>query len=418
MRRALPLLLAVAAFFIAGAIWINSSRVASHTFEAGSALNTSPEGTSLAYAYLGHRGMVNLLTTSFRGAGVPQNAVIFRFDVDDDDSSIDDDEDPTDKKTALKTPPPLITPAEEEFVRGGGRLVLAGVSSIPTRNVAGKTAAKVFPLWPGVDTLSLPETLGFASRSLPRGMHTLFAANGEAVVARQIIGAGDVIVISVPEMFENQHIAAGHHLALLSALADDAALERRPLAGWTAGGSPARQATTAAEPAAVQPASRRRYEQRPVYFDEYAHGIASDDGALALMTEWRLGPLLILGGIAALFTFWRNARRIGLPDAEERDTRSDAIDLVASLGALYGRSMTNSDAIALYRAALERTVAAQSGLRGDALHKRVSDLTHGLTPPAGVTLAAHAFDRQLNAINDAFRTLERTARGGQHANHR
>jgi len=391
MRRVLPLLLAVAAFFIAGAIWINSSRVASHAFEAGSALNTSLEGTSLAYAYLRHRGMVNLLTTSFRGAVVPPNAVIFRFDTDDDVSPPEDD-DPSDKTTPLKTPPPLITPAEEEFVRGGGRLVIAG-RGVGTRNDAGKTATRVFPIWPSVDTISLPEPLGFAPRSLQRGMHTIFAANGESVVARQIIGAGDVIVISVPEMFENKNLAAGHHLALLTALA--------------------------AEPAPVQPASRRRYEQqRPIYFDEYAHGVASDDGALALMTEWRLGPLLILGGLAALFTFWRNARRIGPPDAEERDTRSDAIDLVASLGALYGRSMTNSDAIALYRAALERTVAAQSGLRGDALHRRVVELTHGVTPGAGEKIAAHAFDRQLNAINDAFRTLERTARGGQHANHR
>ena len=388
MRRALPLLLAVAAFFIAGAIWINSSRVASQAFAPGSALNTSPEGASLAYGYLGRHGMVKMLTTPFRGAAVPKNAVVFRIDTDDDVSAEDDD--PSDKKTPLKTPPPLITPAEEEFVRGGGRLAIAGSGvSIPTRSDAGKTAAKVFPIWPGVDTLSLPESLGFAPHSLPRGMHTIFAANGEAVVAQQTIGAGDVIVISVPEMFENKSLAADHHLALLSALA--------------------------AEPAAVQPASRRRYERRPVYFDEYAHGIASDDGALALMTEWRLGPLLILLGIAALFTFWRNARRVGLPDAEERDTRSDAIDLVASLGALYGRSMSNSDAIALYRAALERTVAAQSGLRGDARHKRVADLTHGLVPGAD---EKHAFDRQLNAINDAFRTLERTARGGQHANHR
>jgi hypothetical protein len=260
VRRALPLLLAVAAFFIAGAIWINSSRVASHAFEAGSALNTSPDGTSLAYAYLGHRGMVNLLTTSFRGAVVPQNAVIFRLDIDNDDSSIDDDDDPSDKKTPLKTPPPLITAAEEEFVRGGGRLVIAGGSaSLPTRNVTGKTATKVFPVWPGVDTLSLPETVGFAARALPRGMHTIFAANSEPVVARQIIGAGDVIAISVPEMFENQNLAAGHHLALLTALVDDDAMERRPLAGWTAGGSLARHATNAAEPAAVQPAGRRRY---------------------------------------------------------------------------------------------------------------------------------------------------------------
>jgi hypothetical protein len=378
MRRALPLLLAIAAFFIASLIWIGGRRVSSYAFAEGSVFNTSPAGKSLAYAYLGRLEMVKMLTTPLRDGAVPANAIVFRVDSYAQDS--DDDDERGDKKT--KAAPFFLARADEEFVRGGGRFVLAGHyfgGSLEMRDDAGKVAAKVFPIWPGIETVSLPESLGLAPRSLPRGMHTIFAGNSEAVVARQTIGAGDVIIVSVPEMFENQHLAADHHLALLTALAGD---------------------------------------HRPIYFDEYAHGIASDDGVLALMTEWRLGPLLILGGIAALLTFWRNARRIGLSDAEERDTRSDAIDLVASLGALYGRSMSNGDAIALYRAALERTVAAQSGLRGDALHKRVADLTHGLTPPAGEKLAAHAFDRQLTTINDAFRTLERTARGGQHANHR
>jgi hypothetical protein len=419
MRRALPLLLAIAAFIIAALLWIGSSRVASHAFAEGSALNTSPAGTSLAYAYLGRRGMARLLTTPMRGGVVPRDSVVFRVDTygarANADNEGDEDEERGDKKT--KTVPFFLAANDEEFVRGGGRLILAGHyfgGSIEMRDDAGKAAAKVFPIWPGIETIALPESLGLAPRSLPRAMHTIFAGNGEAVVARQIIGAGDVIVISVPEMFENKSLAADHHLALLTALVDT---ERRPLAGWTAGGSPAIHAANAAEPAAVQPASRRR-SVRPIYFDEYAHGIASDDGTLALMTEWRLGPLLVLAGIAALFTLWRNARRIGPPDADERDTRSDAIDLVASLGALYARSMSNGDAIALYHAALERTVAAQSGLRGDALHKRVRDLTHGFTPAAGEKLAAHAFDRHLNAINDAFRTLERTARGGHHGNHR
>jgi hypothetical protein len=319
-----------------------------------------------------------MLTTPMRDGAVPSNAVVFRIDSYADDPGEDDER--GDKKA--KAVPFFLQAIDQEFVQGGGRLVLASHyfgGSIEVRDAAGKVAAKVFPIWPGLDTLSLPEGVGLAPRSLPRGMHTIFAANGEAVVARQTIGAGDVIVISVPEMFENQQLAADHHLALLTALADS---------------------------------------RRPVYFDEYTHGITSDDGVLALMTEWRLGPLLILAGIAALFTFWRNARRIGPADADERDTRSDAVDLVASLGALYGRSMTNGDAIALYRAALERTVAAQSGLRGDALHRRVADLTQGVMPTAGEKIAAHVFDRHLQTINDAFRTLERTARGGQHANHR
>jgi hypothetical protein len=376
MRRALPLLLAVAAFFIAALLWIGSKRVASHAFRPGSALNTSSTGTSLAYAYFRRLGQGNLLTTPLRSGAIPGNAVVFRVDASDAED-VDDEDESEDKKT--KVVPFFLAPADEDFVRSGGRLVIANHDfggTIEVRHDAGKVASKVFPIWPGVDSLSLPEPLGLAPRSLPRGMHTIFAGNGEAVVARQTIGAGDVIIVSEAKIFENLHLSADHHLALLFSLAAD---------------------------------------HRPVYFDEYAHGVASDDGVLALMTEWRLGPLLILGGIAALFTFWRNARRVGLPDAEERDTRSDAVDLVASLGALYDRSMSNHDAIALYRAALERTVAAQSGLRGDALHKRVADLTHGLVPGAG---EKHAFAHQLNAINDAFRTLERTAKGGQHANHR
>src|SRR5205823_6658484 len=109
-------------------------------------------------------------------------------------------------------------------------------------------------------------------------------ANGEAIVVQQTIGSGDVFVVSVPELFENQNIAADHHLALLLALTGDG---------------------------------------RAVYFDEAVHGIISDDGALALLTEWRLGPLLVLAGIATLLMFWRRARRIGASDHDDRDTRSE-----------------------------------------------------------------------------------------------
>ena len=76
MRRALPLLLTVAAFFIAALMWVGSNRVSGHAFREGSALNTSPAGTSLAYAYLGRRGVVNMLTTPLRSGAVPNNAVV------------------------------------------------------------------------------------------------------------------------------------------------------------------------------------------------------------------------------------------------------------------------------------------------------------------------------------------------------
>jgi len=397
MRRELPLVLAIAAFLIAALIWIGSTRTGSHVFDRASASNTSPTGLSLAYAYLGRQPgqTVTMLTTPLRSGIIPNNAVVIRVEEHETDQKQvverEDDEGPV-----THTPQSLLTSAEDEFVRGGGRLVLAisgPRGSLAVRGDAGKVAAKVFPIWPGLDTIALPEPRGLAPRSLPIGMHTLFAANGEVIVARQEIGAGDVIVVSVPEMFENRNIASDHHLQLLLAIA--------------------------AEPAAVQPAGRRRYAGRPVYFDEVVHGMAADDGALVILTDWRLGPLLVLLFIAAVLTLWRNSKRVGPAEDEDRDTRSDAIDLVASLGALYARSMSSAESIALYHAALERSVAAQSGLRGDALHKRVAELTHGFAPSPGVApLPAYAFQRQLTVITDAFRTLERSARGGHDANHR
>ncbi len=349
MRRALPLLLAVAAFLAASLLWIGSSRTSGHVFDRDSAANTSPSGLSLAYAYLGRqRGQrVSMLTTPLGSRALPANAVVLRVQEGTSDQKRPEIED-DDRSAPVRES--LLSSSEDEFVRGGGRLVLASGEpggSINVRNDAGKTAARVFPLWTGLDTLSLPEPRGWSPRSLPLGMHTLFAANGEAVVTRQEIGAGDVIAVSVPELFENRNIATGHHLTFLADIAG----------------------------------------RRPVYFDEVVHGMAADDGALSLLTEWRLGPLLVLLLAAALLTLWRSSRRTGPADDEDRDTRSDAIDLVASLGALYGRSMSSAESIVLYHAALERSVAAQSGLRGDALHRRVAELTHDLipSPAAGET---------------------------------
>jgi hypothetical protein len=385
MRRALPLLLAIAVFIVGALIWIGSSRTTTHVFDTASSLNTSPSGLSLAYAYLGQqRGrMVKMLTTPLRDGAIARDAILIRVE----DSKSEDSHllinDEAFSKLSPRALRPLLSPAEDAFVREGGRLILVSDNpggTLEMRNSAGRAAVKVFPIWAGIDSISLPEQRGIAPRSLPLGMHTLFAANGEAIVARQTIGSGDVFVVSVPELFENQNIAADHHLALLTAMT---------------GG------------------------KRAIYFDEAVHGIISDDGSLALLTEWRLGPLLLLAGIAALLMFWRRARRIGPADDDDRDTRSDAVDLVASLGALYGRSMSAAESIALYHDALARSVAAQSGLRGDALHRRVAELLHGTTAPAAsAKLPAHAFTQQLNRINDAFRTLERAARGGHDANHR
>ncbi|HKR98530.1 MAG TPA: hypothetical protein VJU79_03345, partial [Candidatus Dormibacteraeota bacterium] len=236
-----------------------------------------------------------------------------------------------------------------------------------------------FPLWPGIDSLTLSEKRAYDPASLGAHMHAVYTAGAQVVMARESIGAGDVILLAVPEMLTNGHLRSGNHLALLLALAGN---------------------------------------KRPVYFDEFVHGMASEGGSLDIMREWNLGPLLLMLGAGALLVFWRNARRIGRPEEEYRDTRSEAVDLVASLGALYERRMSEAEAIALYHGALTRSVAAHSGLRGEALHKRVSDLTGGMSVPKwDDRLPRPVFQRMLMTINDAFRKTAEHA-GGVHADHR
>lgn len=382
MRRTFPLLLAVAAFLVAALVWIGNSGAARQTFEFASSLNTSPRGLSLAAAYLARTGHpTTTLTRPLRPGAARATAVVFRVlehgANDEIDIEVDDDM-PAPAKA--RTPPRLLSAAEEDWVRGGGRLVLATsrAAAIEVRGDAGRKAVRVFPIWPAIDAIALPEGRGIAARSLPRGMHTLYAANGESVVARQFLGRGEVFLIAAPELFENRHLAIDKHLALLGALAGAAG--------------------------------------RPVLFDEAAHGVVADEGALTILTEWRLGPLLAVIAIASLLAFWRNARRIGPPEDDDRDTRSDAVDLVNSLGALYGNAMTDDEALALYRDVLARSVAAQQGLRGDALHRRVADLTRGTGQPRGTR--GTAFQQQLAIINDAFRALERAHAGGSDANRR
>ena len=182
-------------------------------------------------------------------------------------------------------------------------------------------------------------------------------------------GDSDVIVMSIPEVLQNQQLRSGRALPLLLALAGD---------------------------------------QRPIYFDESIHGFESTDGAVALMKEWGLGPFLFVMALAGLAMFWHRATRVGPAVDDYRETRSDAVDLVRSLGALYQSATSDGEAIAMYREALVRTVAAQTGLRGDALGRRVADLI-------GRKLPIDApFRLQLESINQAFRTLA----GGIHAKHR
>lgn len=380
MRRVLPLLLAAAAFLAFGILWIVTDRRAPRRiYDTYSSANTSEEGLSLAEGYLAKHGKAGTLTRSLArtlaSGDIERNAVVFR--VSDSLPVLFDPEDLDDKQFGPPKPKerPLLSDAEDAFVRNGGRMILAASSGLlESTDTEAKVAHKVFPIWPAAGDLAPPcdcQTIR-AFTTLRPHMLALYTAGSLPVLGRERLGRGELFVLSTPGVLANKSIAKGNHLALLTALAG---------------------------------------EGRPVYFDEVLHGIVSDDGALALMKDWNLGPFLMLLGAIAVLVFWREGRRIGPPDADQRDTRSDAVDLVGSLGALYRGVTSDAESIALYHDALMRTVAHQSGLRGEALRKRAGELTGGLVPTAGSgRMPPGVFKRQLSAINQGFEVVESPTR--------
>ncbi|HVG10644.1 MAG TPA: hypothetical protein VNM67_23275 [Thermoanaerobaculia bacterium] len=421
MSRGLRLAALAAALYLAGVlVWVRyDRRSAQEAFSPGSVFNTGEEGLSLAFAYLRERSSANTLHRRIEPADLPANGVVLRVqpllapillqekekdekepkDEKDGKDKKNDEEGPVDelqrkireeeerrakeekeqrKKAGIEEEPPLIrllSPDEEAWVRGGGRLVLAfvdGYGSGSTEELQGKQPVrKVFPLWPGVANLAPPTARSLALPPLPGG-HAVFLAGKSPLVVRQVLGAGDVIFLATPEIFQNLHLGQAHHLALLEALA----------------GVP---------------------ERRPILFDERSHLLDDSGGILDILAGWGLGPLLLLGLIATGAAFWRSAKRLGPPEREERkdlETRSDAVELLDSLADLYDRALQRGDAVFLFYESFTHTVAVETGLRGKALEERSKALLDGYVPIKGEELSRERFDQALRTINQAFRRLQ------------
>lgn len=402
---------------------------------SGSSLDRTAAGTSLARALLAERagqaGRVEILLRRVDLEELPADAVVFRIAPPEvpflgrwdegEDGSKDGEEDKGDgkgesdekvDKADPKTPPdkpkekpeghvkgdkqgkdekggeeddeeenggpvppdPLLTDGEEGWVQAGGRLVLAigesygplAVSDLPLKS----KAVKAFPLWPGVRRIEPNPVRALAGPPLELGT-AVFLAGEQAVIARLRVGRGEVILLGCPEIFANDRLAKGDHLALLEVLA----------------GPPGK---------------------RPIYFDERAHGLERRQGTLSLLTGWGFGPALLLGLLAVSGAFWRARSPLGPPERDDPDLRSDAVDLVGALGELYDRALRRVDALRVHHDNLVRTVAAETGLSGSALAARMAQLLPGFTPPTvgGAEISREELHRQLRIVNEAFGRID------------
>lgn len=287
-------------------------------FPAGSSLGTGPEGTSLARAYLEASGAkVSTLSRPLDPAKLPARAVLLRIDASDvrDGARPAPKRQPGDAGTPVPTATAhemTLTAPEEELARAGGRVVVAirgDPSSGPSR--------KVSPLLRGVAKLDPPQAHALRPAVLVDAQPVF--EHGEALsVARKPVGSGEVWFLAEPEIFFNDNLAKADHLALLVALA---------------GGG------------------------RPVVFDELSHGVRTDAGLLGLLREWGLGPALLLAAVAACAAAWRQAVTVGPISDPWTDPRSESVELVDSMAALYQRSLSPAEALHLYRGQLVHEIA-------------------------------------------------------------
>jgi hypothetical protein len=381
--------------FVAGALAVvDAGGRRAKGLSAGSVYNETPEGLSLAFRYLRERVPpdgtgpgVSVLSKRVGPGALPAGGVLFRMrprrmplpvvvenaeDAEKDSSEGKD----AGRRRASGPPPRLLTRDEEAWVQTGGRLVLGldadyGSLAVATTGQGGPVR-KVFPLWPGVSALDPGTSAVHVSGGAAEHAHTIFAQGSEVLLSRLVIGRGEILLLTAPQLLENRRLATADHLGLLEALAG---------------------------------------EGRPVVFDEWTHGLGQDESLLALMLEWGLGPALVVASLAFTLLLWRSRTRLGPEEEDAVEARSEAVDLVGSLAQLYDRALSRREAAALHLQGFRRAVSLRTGLKGAALERRSRELLGDAAalPVGEREIPAARFLRALHAVNDGYRRLDEHA---------
>jgi len=372
--------------------------------------DTSPEGLSLALAWLRERDAGRSVASVTRSAdGLAPGSVVFRFTPHHVDTKLDElvreardnareerrrreeREREERKERGEPEPPPVEEEEDPEVVlasggfRGpwpaptreewawlaqGGRLVIgleASAAGLIFEDVTDGEPAKAHP-WPrGVSLLKVPKPRVMSGGPLGMG-HALFLLGERSLVHRIPVGEGDIVLLACPEILLNEHLGEADHLALLDALAPPG---------------------------------------RDVAFDDRAS--LGDPGVplIALLGRLGLAPALLIGALTAALAAWRCAVPVGPPSDPFREARSLAVDFVDALALLYRRVLGRADLLALQREDVVRRAALRTGLRGERLAQHVEQVI-GATPlPHGAEPSEQVFVAELRRMAHAMERIER-----------
>jgi hypothetical protein len=263
--------------------------------------------------------------------------------------------------TVVLLDPPAVAPRDalalRAFVAAGGRLVAGGgddtwlralVRDPPRVLIPGVRVARAR----GLGGARSVVTAGDAAWASAGGTRPLVTGRDRTVVTAARIGRGRVYLLADPSPLQNR----------LLGTADNAALGLA-LAGPTA---------------------------RTVEFLESYHGYGRSSGLAALPLAWKL----LLGGLAlaALVYMVARGRRLGPPEAEERELPPPRRAYVDSVAGLLERTRRRDEAVEPVRRAAREAVLRRTGLPPDADDDAVQSAARrlGLGEPEAAALVVPA----------------------------
>jgi hypothetical protein len=330
-------LAAMLIFLAAALLWLGRDGARSaKTYPPGSSLLAGPAGLSQLRGVLQERG-VRTATLLRRPSELPHDAVLFRIE------------------PVLRSTPRGLAADEDEFVRRGGHLIL-GIEGEVLEDAA--AAVKVAPLLGDIDALAPPAPFALANDLLVDAQ-PVFEHGAFPSLAVRTLGQGEVWLLAEPALLHNENLDKAQNLALGVALAGNA---------------------------------------REVFFDEAVHGDAGEGGTLELLRRWGLAPALLLGALALLAAFWREAATLGPPAGDCRETRAEAVDLVESMAALYDEVLSPADALGMYRARLVHEIGLRKAVGERSAEKLLQRYAPGFDGSAD-------FRQQLLLLTNGFSRL-------------
>lgn len=287
--------------------------------------------------------------------------------------------------TLLVVDPGAVTRADAEamrtFVRGGGRLVLAGQIESPFEPDAGPGVSEIGA--PGIFTSATGE-YSELSRVVTAGRAAFrFDAAGARVwegdrvlLAQTAVGSGEVLFLADSSAIDNGHLGEADNAAFALLLAGDAG--------------------------------------REVVFAEGPHGYGEARGLRAVPSRWK--AVLLVLGLAALALMWARGRRFGPSEQRSRPLPPPRAEYVFALGRTLERTRDRRSSLASLQHAARLDIARRAGLPAGAGIDAVRAAATGM----GLTADEQAAlwtpienDQQVLALGRALarvRQIERTNR--------